>query len=124
MTLDILVVDDDMPLLRVLALHFETQGHDVRIAPGGPEALAQVELRRPDVMVVDAMMPEMSGMEVIRRVRGSGEPQPRIIMLTANERVEASAVEAGADTFMTKPFSLQELTAQVRLLAPEIPASG
>ena len=68
MKADILIVDDDMPLLRVLALHFENEGHPVRVATGGREALAQVTFRRPDVIILDAMMPVMSGVEVLRQV--------------------------------------------------------
>jgi two-component system phosphate regulon response regulator PhoB len=122
---EVLVVDDDMPLVRVLALHFETEGYPVRVATNGREALAQVRLRHPAIMVLDAMMPGMSGVEVCRQVREmEGGGDIRIVMLTANSQVEEAAKEAGADAFMTKPFSLQALSAEVRRLIPEAsPAS-
>jgi CheY-like chemotaxis protein len=121
---EVLVVDDDLPLVRVLALHFETEGYPVRVASNGREALAQVRLRHPAVMVLDAMMPVMSGLEVCRRVREmEGGDDIKIIMLTANAQVEDSAMQAGADAFMNKPFSLQALSAEVRRFSPESSAS-
>ena len=122
---EILVVGDDMPLVRVLALHFETEGYDVRVASGGREAMAQVRLRRPGLVILDAMMPTVSGIEVCRQVReleGGGEV--KIVMLTANPQVEEAAMEAGGDAFMTKPFSLQGLTAEVRRLSPQASPAG
>ena len=122
---EILVVDDDMPLVRVLALHFETAGYEVRVASGGREAMAQVRLRRPGLVILDAMMPTVSGIEVCRQVReleGGGEV--KIVMLTANPQVEEAAMEAGGDAFMTKPFSLQGLTAEVRRLSPQASPAG
>lgn len=117
---DVLVVDDDMPLLRVLALHFETEGYPVRVASGGREALAQVRLRRPDVVILDAMMPVMSGVEVLRQLRALKDGDDiKVIMLTANRQIEPAAREAGADAFLTKPFSLPGLSAEVRRLVPE-----
>ena len=122
---EVLVVDDDMPLVRVLALHFETEGYDVRVAAGGREAMAQVRLRRPGLVVLDAMMPTVSGIEVCRQVRElEGGGDVKIVMLTANPQVEEAAMEAGADAFMTKPFSLQGLSAEVRRLSPEASPAG
>ena len=117
---EVLVVDDDPPLLRVLALHLENEGYTVRTAPGGREALAQVGLHPPDLIVLDAMMPAMSGVEVCRQVRSmENGADVRILMLTANSQVEEAAMDAGADTFMTKPFSLVTLSAELRRLKPE-----
>jgi len=122
---EILVVDDDMPLLRVLALHFETEGYRVGLASGGREALAQVRLRRPGLVILDAMMPIMSGVEVCRQLRAmDGGGDLKIVMLTANSQVVAAAREAGADGFVTKPFSLQGLSAEVRRLSSEATAAG
>jgi two-component system phosphate regulon response regulator PhoB len=121
MKLEILVVDDDMPLLRVLALHFETEGYRVRVASGGREALALVKLRRPDVVVLDAMMPVVSGVETCRQIRElEGGAAVKIMMLTANPQTEPAARKAGADAFVTKPFSLQGLSAEVRRLTAEV----
>ena len=120
MKADILVVDDDMPLLRVLALHFETEGHPVRVATGGREALAQINIRRPDVIILDAMMPVMSGVEVLRQVRHRYGDDIKVIMLTGNPQTEPAAREAGADAFITKPFSLPKLSAEVGRLYSDV----
>jgi DNA-binding response OmpR family regulator len=117
MMADLLVVDDDLPLLRVLALHFETEGYPVRVATGGREAMAQIRVRRPDVIILDAMMPVMSGVEVLRQLRNMvGGDDIKVIMLTANPAIKPAAREAGVDSFLTKPFSLQGLSAEVRRL--------
>ncbi len=117
---EVLVVDDDMPLVRVLALHLETEGYTVRVASGGREALALVRLRRPAVVILDAMMPLMSGVEVCRQMREMKDGmEMKIVMLTANSHVEDAARAAGADAFMTKPFSLKGLSAEVLRLSPE-----
>jgi two-component system, OmpR family, phosphate regulon response regulator PhoB len=122
---DLLVVDDDMPLLRVLALHFETEGHPVRVATGGREALVQVRVRRPDVIILDAMMPVMSGVEVLRQVRHMDHGDDiKVIMLTANPAVEPAAREAGVDAFVTKPFSLPGLSAEVRRLTSGVSSTS
>jgi two-component system phosphate regulon response regulator PhoB len=117
---EILVVDDDRPLLRVLALHFETEGYKVRVAASGREALAHVRLRRPDIIILDVMMPAMSGVEVCRKLRALEQQHGvTIIILTAHSQSESEARDAGADAFMTKPFSLQGLSAEVRRLTAQ-----
>ncbi|MFN2465480.1 MAG: response regulator [Candidatus Dormibacteria bacterium] len=110
----VLVVDDEPALVRVLALHLETQGFNVLTATSGSEALAQIRNRHPDVVVLDAMMPEMSGIEVCRRVRqDKALRDAHVIILTANAGFRETSQEAGADGFMTKPFSLAALTSEV-----------
>jgi len=114
----ILIVDDDLALVRVLALHFESEGYDVSTATGGTEALAHIRQHRPRVVVLDAMMPGMSGLEVCRRVREDpGLTDAQVIILTANEGFKQSSVEAGADEFMTKPFHLHDLSGAVERAA-------
>ena len=113
----LLVVDDDLPLLRVLALHFENEGYDVQTAGSGREALAKVALRKPAVIVLDGTMPELSGADTCRQVRQMTTGRDiGILILTANDGLEAEVREAGADGFMTKPFSLVDLEAEVRRL--------
>jgi two-component system phosphate regulon response regulator PhoB len=110
----VLVVDDELALVRVLALHLESEGYNVLTATGGAEALAHIRQHHPDVVVLDAMMPGMSGLEVCRRVRSDALlRESHVIILTANPGFRESSQEAGADAFMTKPFSLADLSAEV-----------
>jgi CheY-like chemotaxis protein len=121
----VLVVDDELALVRVLALHLEGEGYNVLTATSGAEALAQIRQGHPDVVVLDAMMPEMSGLEVCRRVRSDDSlSQSHVIILTANDGFRESSEEAGADAFMTKPFSLADLSVQVDRLNRERAAGG
>jgi DNA-binding response OmpR family regulator len=114
----VLVVDDELALVRVLAIHLESEGYDVLTATSGQEALAHIRQRRPQVVVLDAMMPEMSGLEVCRRVRRDSDlSDSHVIILTANAGFRESSREVGADSFMTKPFHLNELTAEVARLS-------
>ena len=114
----VLVVDDEVALVRVLAIHLESDGYEVLTATNGHEALAHIRQRRPQVVVLDAMMPEMSGLEVCRRVRTDGDLSgSRVLILTANAGFGESSREVGADSFMTKPFHLNELSAEVARLA-------
>ncbi|MEA2684326.1 MAG: two-component system, OmpR family, alkaline phosphatase synthesis response regulator PhoP [Chloroflexota bacterium] len=118
----VLVVDDELALVRVLALHLESVGYNVLTATSGTEALAHIRQDRPDVVVLDAMMPEMSGLEVCRRVRTDASlSDAHVIILTANAGFRESSQEVGADAFMTKPFSLADLTAEVDRLNADKP---
>ncbi|MGI8607761.1 MAG: response regulator transcription factor [Candidatus Dormibacteria bacterium] len=114
----VLVVDDERALVRVLAIHLEAEGYDVLTATNGQDALAQIRQRRPTVVVLDAMMPELSGLEVCRRVRSDKDlSNSHVIILTANVGFRQSSEEVGADAFMTKPFHLAELSAEVDRLS-------
>ena len=116
----VLVVDDELALVRVLAIHLESEGYTVLTATNGHEALAHIRQRRPKVVVLDAMMPEMSGLEVCRRVRTDNDlSDSHVIILTANAGFRESSREVGADAFMTKPFHLDELSAEVARLSQE-----
>jgi DNA-binding response OmpR family regulator len=116
----VLIVDDEPALVRVLAMHLDSEGYDVLTATNGPEALAQARQGRPQIVILDAMMPEMSGLEVCRRLRKDAElKRTHVIILTANEGFKQSAEEAGADDFMTKPFHLHDLSAALERVPPE-----
>ncbi len=116
----VLVVDDEMALVRVLAIHLESEGYNVLTATNGHEALAHIRQGKPQVVVLDAMMPGMSGLEVCRRVRVDKElSEAHVIILTANAGFRESSREVGADAFMTKPFHLAELSAEVERLTGE-----
>ena len=110
----ILVVEDEPTLRETLADALEADGFRVVTAADGREALTQFRGERPDLVLLDVMLPELSGIEVTRIIRAeSGVP---IVMLTAkdSELDKVVGLELGADDYVTKPFSLRELTARIR----------
>ena len=111
----ILLVDDQQELLHGLAVNFRREGYDVLTATSGEAALALVPRERPDLIVLDVMMPGMSGFDVCRELRRRGV-ETAIIMLTARgeEIDKVVGLEVGADDYLTKPFGLRELMARVR----------
>jgi DNA-binding response OmpR family regulator len=112
----ILVVDDEPTLRETLAEALEADGYRVVTAADGREALTRFRAERPDLVLLDLMLPELSGIEVCRIIRReSGVP---IVMLTAKdaELDKVVGLELGADDYVTKPFSLRELSARVRAL--------
>jgi two-component system, OmpR family, response regulator RegX3 len=126
----ILVVEDEPTLRETLVEALEAEGFGVVAAADGREALARFRADRPDLVLLDLMLPELSGIEVCRIIRAeSGVP---IVMLTAkdSELDKVVGLELGADDYVTKPFSLRELSARIRalfrrseLLAAETPSS-
>ena len=127
---DVLVVDDEATISEVVARYLERAGHRTRTAADGPSAVASVIERRPDVLVLDVMLPGFSGLEVMRRVREQEGPGPGIILLTARgeEDDRVSGLRQGADDYLVKPFSPVELVARVealgRRLAPRTAAAA
>lgn len=113
----ILLVEDEAPLVTVLTYNFEAAGFDVETATDGEEALLLIEERVPDLVVLDWMLPGVSGLEVCRRLRrGAATAQLPVVMLTARaeENDRLRGLEIGADDYVTKPFSPKELIARVR----------
>lgn len=115
----ILIVEDEAPVVTLLRYNLEREGYDVDVAVDGEEALVSVDENPPDLILLDWMLPEVSGIEVARRLRrGQKTKSIPVIMLTARSE-EADTVrglEAGADDYLTKPFSPAELLARVRAL--------
>ncbi|MFG2229184.1 response regulator transcription factor [Streptomyces sp. NPDC048723] len=114
----VLVVDDDPTVSEVVAGYLERAGFTVRLAADGPAGLRAAQEHRPDLMVLDLMLPGMDGLEVCRRLRAGedgGRPVP-VIMLTArgDEDDRILGLEVGADDYVTKPFSPRELVLRVR----------
>jgi len=109
----ILVVDDEPRYLEIIRFNLETAGYRVACAPSGEEALAKVAAEFPDLIVLDLMLPDLDGFEVCRLVRERSSCP--IIMLTARgaEEDKVRGLRAGADDYVTKPFSAQELLARV-----------
>ena len=109
----ILVIEDDAAISRVLQLELEHEGYSVEVARDGLSGLERA-LKEPDLIVLDLMLPRMDGMEVCKRVRAKSRVP--IIMLTAKDRVpdRVAGLDLGADDYLTKPFSTEELLARVR----------
>jgi two-component system phosphate regulon response regulator PhoB len=115
----ILLVEDDVNLVELIRYNLEKEGFDVVSTPDGEEALVLAEEDRPDVVVLDWMIANLSGIEVCRRLRRAPETSGLpIIMLTARaeEGDRVRGLETGADDYVTKPFSPRELIARVRAL--------
>jgi DNA-binding response OmpR family regulator len=112
----VLVVDDEAPMVELVGEYLRSEGMDVAVAQDGPSALEAVRDRRPDVIVLDVMLPGFDGFEVLRRVRTFSDAY--VIMLTARaEEVDRIVgLSVGADDYMVKPFSPRELVARVKAL--------
>ena len=112
----ILVVDDEAPMVELVGEYLRSEGMDVAVARDGPSALEAVRDRRPDVIVLDVMLPGLDGFEVLRRVRTFSDAY--VIMLTARaEEIDRIVgLSVGADDYMVKPFSPRELVARVKAL--------
>jgi two-component system OmpR family response regulator len=113
----VLVVDDEDYIADLLATGLKFVGFDVRTAGGGQEALTLARDWKPDLLVLDVMMPDVDGFEVTRRLRGEGRHVP-VLFLTARDSVEdkVTGLTVGGDDYVTKPFSLEEIVARVRAL--------
>lgn len=125
--LTVMVVDDEPDLLELVAYNIRQDGHEVVTATNGLAALELVKSRQPDVVVLDVMMPGLSGLEVARRLRSQTETASiPIVMLTARaeEKHELEGLDAGADDYISKPFSMQVLIARVKAVARRVGANG
>ena len=114
MSPSILVVEDEPSIAEVVSLYLGRAGYDVRTVGDGLAALDEVERHEPDLIILDLMLPKLDGYEVTRRVRARGDTP--IIMLTArkSEVDRIAGLEMGADDYVVKPFSAQELVSRVR----------
>lgn len=113
--LRVLVVDDEPPIRRFLRTSLSAQGYDITEAEDGAKALEEVRRRAPDVLVLDLGLPGIDGLEVIRRLRGSGASLPIIVLSSrVDEAGKVEALDLGADDYVTKPFGVDELLARIR----------
>ncbi len=117
----ILVVDDDANTARLVKLYLQKDGHMVMMAPDGRQALEMAREKKPDLIVLDLMLPHVDGLEVCRRLRQ--ESDVPIIMLTARttDADKLTGLDIGADDYVTKPFSPGELAARVRAVLRRLP---
>ena len=109
------VVDDEDSLTDLLSMALRYEGWDVRLAPDGQKALSVVREFRPDIIVLDIMLPDIDGLQVLQRLRADGNQTP-ILFLTAKDSVDdrIAGLTVGGDDYVTKPFSLEEVVARLR----------
>ena len=115
--LRVLVVDDEANIAELVAMALRYEGWDVRQAHTGGKAVAVAREFKPDAVVLDMMLPDFDGLEVLRRMRSADASVP-VVFLTARDAVEdrVAGLTAGGDDYVTKPFSLEELVARLRAL--------
>lgn len=115
MTLHILVVEDDTKLAQFVKLELGYEGYQVTVAHDGLSGLTAARETQPDLIILDWMLPGVSGLEVCRRLRVTGDRVP-VILLTAKDEVSnrVAGLDAGADDYVVKPFSIEELLARIR----------
>src|SRR6201993_1812668 len=122
----VLVADDDRAVREALERALQLHGYEVTVASDGDTALAAVDTRTPDALVLDVMMPGLDGLDVTRRLRRQGNRVP-ILLLTARDAIgdRVEGLDVGADDYLPKPYDLDELLARLRALLrrskPEAP---
>jgi two-component system KDP operon response regulator KdpE len=119
----ILVVDDEPQILRVMRASLPPRGYEVVTARSGQEALDRIRKEMPNLIILDLVMPEMSGLEVCRQVREFSSVPVLVLSAKGSERDKVTALDLGADDYITKPFSMDELLAPVRAILRRIPAA-
>ncbi len=112
----VLVVDDDVQLTRALAAALERSGFDCVVAGDAATGLEQVAMSRPDLVVLDLRLPDLDGVEVVRRLRPWSDVPVLILSGVSEQRRRVEALDAGADDFLQKPFGIEELVARMRAL--------
>ncbi|GAK09317.1 two-component response regulator [Geomicrobium sp. JCM 19038] len=112
----ILIAEDDLKISRLLVLELEYEGYETTVCHDGMEAVQAVEQNRFDLLLLDVMLPKLSGLEILRRFRKNDRTTP-VIMLTAKADVtdKVSGLDSGANDYITKPFENEELLARIRV---------
>jgi two-component system KDP operon response regulator KdpE len=118
----VLVVDDDLALIKALTIGLRVHGYDVVAASDGPTAVKLAGKHQPDVLLVDLGLPGLSGIEVIQAVRGWSDAGIIVVSARDKEQVKVAALDAGADDYISKPFGIEELLARIRALLRRISA--
>ena len=115
MTSHILVIEDEAKLAQFIKLELQYEGYEVTVANDGFAGLTTARESHPDLILLDWMLPGVSGLEICRRLRLTGDKVP-IILLTAKDEIgdRVAGLDAGADDYMVKPFSIEELLARIR----------
>jgi two-component system, OmpR family, KDP operon response regulator KdpE len=110
----ILVVDDEPQITRVFRTTLSAQGYDLRVANDGEMALEVMKDWAPDVVITDLAMPNLNGVELCRRIRQASQVPIIVLSVRNQDRSKVEALDAGADDYVTKPFSMNELLARIR----------
>jgi two-component system KDP operon response regulator KdpE len=110
----VLVVDDEPQILRALGINLRARGYEVDLAPDGEQALSLAASHHPDVVILDLGLPGIDGVDVIRGLRGWSTVPIVVLSVRDGERDKVSALDAGADDYVTKPFGMDELLARLR----------
>ena len=110
----VLVVDDDRPLARALAINLKAHGYDVTVAHDGRAALTEVARAHPAVVVLDLGLPDQDGIEVLAGIRGWSAVPVIVLSARSTSAEKVAALDAGADDYVTKPFGMEELLARIR----------
>lgn len=118
----ILVVDDESQIVRVLRRSLSARGYEVQTASDGEEALEVFESWKPDLVISDLSMPNMTGLELCRRLRAVSSVPIIVLSVKGEESTKVQALDTGADDYITKPFGIDELLARVRVALRRKPA--
>lgn len=121
---NILVVDDEAQITRVLKTTLSSQGYGIRTAADGNQALHEMETWSPDLVITDLRMPNMDGLELCRQIRAHSRVPIIVLSVKGEEAIKVEALDAGADDYVTKPFSIKELLARVRAAFRRIAPDG
>lgn len=113
---EILVIDDEVQIRRLLRVTLESAGYRVRDADSGRVGISEVTFRRPDAIILDLGLPDMSGLDVLKRLREWSKVPVLILSVLGQDDKKIAALDAGADDYLTKPFSGGELLARVRVM--------
>jgi two-component system KDP operon response regulator KdpE len=122
---DVVVVDDEVQIRRLLRTTLEGAGYQVREAETGQLGLNEIAFRRPDAVILDLGLPDMSGVAVLKRVREWSQVPVLVLSVLGQDENKIAALDAGADDYLTKPFSGGELLARIRvMLRRALPEDG
>ncbi|WP_374026428.1 response regulator transcription factor [Mycobacterium sp. HNNTM2301] len=115
--INVLVVDDESVLAEMVSMALRYEGWNIATASDGASAIAAARAQRPDVVVLDVMLPDMSGLDVLHKLR-EDNPQLPVLLLTAKDAIEdrIAGLTAGGDDYVTKPFSIEEVVLRLRAL--------
>lgn len=115
MSQQILIVEDDQRILNLIQSTLQLHTYDFLVAHNGQEALQQMVSKQPDLVVLDLGLPDLDGIEVIKRIRSWSQAHIIVVSARARDEDKVMALDAGADDYLTKPFSIDELLARVRV---------
>ena len=111
----ILVVEDDKPIRKLITTTLETQGYKYHTAETGESSILEAVSKQPDIIILDLGLPDMDGVDIIKKVRTWSNVPIIVVSARSEDRDKIQALDAGADDYLTKPFSVEELLARLRV---------